>query len=152
MRGAAVTLTASLESLDGWRPDVVMVSDMVDIAHFRTLAQPSIDDTPIALYFHESQLTYPDPPGALPDDSYALTNWMSVLSADRVFLKSGYHRDDFFQSQASRAQRRRSASRTSVPSRSWLAPGSSVGRPSTAVRSRAPRHDGSWCEAWESSR
>lgn len=98
MRGAAITLAASLETLDGWRPDAVMVSDMVDLAHFRTFARPWIGDVPMALYFHESQLTYPDPPGAPSDDSYALTNWISALSADRVFFNSGYHREVFFQS------------------------------------------------------
>lgn len=98
MRGGAITLAASLETLDGWTPDVVMVSDMVDLAHFRTLARHWIGDVPVALYFHESQLTYPDPPGAPSDDSYALTNWISALSADRVFFNSGYHREVFFQS------------------------------------------------------
>ncbi|HUG32360.1 MAG TPA: DUF3524 domain-containing protein [Acidimicrobiia bacterium] len=98
MRGAAVTLAAGLESLGGWRPDVVMVSDMIDLAHFRTLSRPSIGDAPMALYFHESQLTYPNPPGTASDDSYALTNWISALSADQVFFNSGYHRNVFFHS------------------------------------------------------
>lgn len=78
MRGAALTLAASLESLDGWRPDVVVVSDMIDLAHFRAHAQPFIGDAPMVLYFHESQLTYPDPSGTAVDDSYALTNWISA--------------------------------------------------------------------------
>lgn len=97
MRGAALTLASSLESLDSWRPDVVMVSDMIDLAHFRAHARPFIGDAPMVLYFHESQLTYPDPPGAAVDDSYALTNWISAYSADHVFFNSGYHRDVFFE-------------------------------------------------------
>lgn len=98
MRGAAVTLAHSLESLDAWRPEVVLVSGMVDLAHFRTLARHVTGNVPTALYFHESQLTYPSPPGARPDDSYALINWISAYSADRVFFNSGYHRDVFFDS------------------------------------------------------
>lgn len=98
MRGAAVTLAAALRDLDGWQPNVVMASDMVDLAHFRALARPFIGEAPVALYFHESQLTYPDPPGVPADDSYALTNWISAYSADWVFFNSGYHRDNFFES------------------------------------------------------
>lgn len=98
MRGAAITLAASLASLDGWRPDVVMVSDMIDLAHFKTLARTFIGDAPMVLYFHESQLTYPDPPGAIADDSYALINWISAYTADYVFFNSGYHQDVFFES------------------------------------------------------
>lgn len=96
MRGAAVTLAGSLADLDGWIPDAVLVSDMVDLGHFRTLARPFIGGAPTAIYFHKSQLTYPDPPGTTPDDSYALINWVSVLAADRVLFNSGYHQDAFF--------------------------------------------------------
>lgn len=97
MRGAGVTLARELESLGGWVPEVVLVSDMIDLAHFKALARPFLGDVPIALYFHETQLTYPDPPGSTPDDSYGFTNWVSALAADRVFFNSGYHRDIFFE-------------------------------------------------------
>lgn len=98
MRGAAVTLAASLEGLGTWRPDVVMVSDMIDLAHFRLFARPHIGDRPVALYFHESQFTYPQRPGDVPDQSYALTNWVSALAADGVVFNSDYHREVFFSS------------------------------------------------------
>lgn len=97
MRGAAVTLAASLESLEDWRPDVVLVSDMIDLAHFRMLARRRIGDPPTALYFHESQLTYPVAPGSSPDHSYSLTNWISACAADAVLFNSGYHRQIFFE-------------------------------------------------------
>lgn len=96
MRGASVTLAASLADLGDWHPEVVLISDMIDLAHFRTLARPYIGDPPTALYFHESQLTYPDPPGGSPDRSYALTNWISACAADLVLFNSGYHMDVFF--------------------------------------------------------
>jgi len=98
MKGGAVTLAASLESLEGWAPDVVLVSDMIDLAHFRVLARPHIGDPPTAFYFHESQLTYPVAPGSSPDHSYSLTNWISTCAADAVLFNSGYHRQVFFDS------------------------------------------------------
>lgn len=97
MKGGAVTLAASLESLDGWAPEVVLVSDMIDLAHFRALARPHIGDPPTALYFHESQLTYPVAPRSSPDHSYSLTNWISACAADAVLFNSGYHRQVFFE-------------------------------------------------------
>lgn len=97
MKGGAVTLAASLESLEGWAPEVVLVSDMIDLAHFRTLARPHIGDPPTALYFHESQLTYPVAPGSSPDHSYSLTNWISACAVDAVLFNSGYHRQVFFE-------------------------------------------------------
>ena len=51
---------------------------------------------PVALYCHETQLTYPDVPGSEPDLSYAFTNWTSVLAADAVAFNSQYHRHAFF--------------------------------------------------------
>jgi glycosyltransferase involved in cell wall biosynthesis len=98
MRGAAVTLAASLEDLGGWQPDVVLVGDMIDLAHFRHFARPHIGDPPVALYFHESQFTYPEQPGEQTDHSYALTNWISALAADGVVFNSEYHREVFFSS------------------------------------------------------
>lgn len=97
MRGSALTLARSLVALDDWKPDIVVVSDMTDLAQFRTFARPHIGDVPTVLYFHESQLTYPSQAGAPVDLSYALTNWLSAAAADRVFFNSGYHRQVFFE-------------------------------------------------------
>ena len=96
MRGAAVTLAERCADLS-LDPAVVIASDMIDLAAFRTFARPILGDTPTALYFHESQLTYPDSPQMQPDQHYAMTNWLSALAADRVFFNSEYHRDVFFE-------------------------------------------------------
>ena len=95
MRGAGVTLAERCRNLVR-PPEVVLVSDMIDLAAFRTFARPFLGDVPMALYFHESQLTYPDSPQMEPDLHYALTNWTSALAADRVFFNSRYHHDVFF--------------------------------------------------------
>ena len=97
IRGSALTLAESLPALAGWRPDVVLASDMVDLAQFRFFARPHIGDPPTVLYFHESQLTYPPPAESDPDLSYAVTNWLSAIAADRVLFNSEYHFEVFFE-------------------------------------------------------
>jgi glycosyltransferase involved in cell wall biosynthesis len=97
MRGSALTLARSLAELDDWKPDLVLVSDMIDLAQFRTFARPYIGDVPTVLYFHESQLTYPSPAGVGADLSYPLINWLSAVAADRVFFNSDYHLRVFFE-------------------------------------------------------
>lgn len=97
MRGSALTLAQSLATLDGWRPDLVLVSDMTDLAHFRTFARRFIGDPPTLLFFHETQLTYPTSSTAQPDLSYAVANWLSACAADLVLFNSDYHRETFFQ-------------------------------------------------------
>ncbi|MEX0757624.1 MAG: DUF3524 domain-containing protein, partial [Acidimicrobiia bacterium] len=99
MKGSAVTLAESVAQLaaEGYRPDVVLVSDMVDVAALRTFLAPSIGRPPLALYFHESQFTYPDSPLMDADRSYPFLNWTSALAADAVYFNSGYHREVFFE-------------------------------------------------------
>lgn len=96
MRGAAVTMAEKCASL-AQQPEAVVASDMVDLAAFRTFARPHLGDAPVAVYFHESQLTYPDSPQLRPDLHYAFTNWLSALAADRVFFNTSYHQDAFFE-------------------------------------------------------
>jgi glycosyltransferase involved in cell wall biosynthesis len=98
MKGSAVTLAEKVAHLaeGGYRPDVILVSDMVDVAALRTFLHPSIGRPPLALYFHESQFTYPDSPQMTTDSSYPFLNWTSAVAADAVFFNSPYHRDVFF--------------------------------------------------------
>lgn len=99
MRGAAVTLAEEAAAVvgDGWLPDAVLVTDMVDVAALRTFLQPVIGHPPLVLYMHESQLTYPDSPQMTPDLSYPFLNWTSALAADRVVFNSDHHHDVFFE-------------------------------------------------------
>ena len=98
MRGASVTLAKQVADLasTGYRPDRVLVSSMVDVAALRTFLHPSVGRPPLAVYFHESQLTYPTSPRQQSDSSFALVNWTSALAADAVYFNSGYHHDVFF--------------------------------------------------------
>jgi glycosyltransferase involved in cell wall biosynthesis len=98
MQGAALTLAADIErAVAGWgRPDVLLVSSMVHVPALVGLARRALDGTPVVVYLHENQLSYPLPEGETADLTYAMTNWLSVAAADRVVFNSEFHRRDFF--------------------------------------------------------
>lgn len=94
MRGGAVTL-ARLAGALGERPDLIVASDMLDLATFRALSAGALAGVPAAVYFHENQLTYPLPPGRQRDLSFAWINYTAALTADAVLFNSPFHRRDF---------------------------------------------------------
>ncbi len=94
MQGGAITLARqSREMAD--RPDGILASDMLNLPVFLSLRE-DLSDIPVALYFHENQLTYPLPPGEKRDLHYGLINLVSALRADAVFFNSAYHLEAFF--------------------------------------------------------
>jgi glycosyltransferase involved in cell wall biosynthesis len=92
MRGAATTLAPAL--IEGARPDVIVVSDMIDLPTLLALTRRELADVPVVLYLHENQLTYPRRPGEALDQGLAWTTWANLLVADRVWCNSVFHRDD----------------------------------------------------------
>jgi len=99
MHGGAITL-ARLFLERGLRPDLLLASDMLDLTTFLALAREKTAGIPVALYFHENQLSYPwSPDDADPDRQrdahYAFINYASALAADAVLFNSAYHRGDF---------------------------------------------------------
>jgi glycosyltransferase involved in cell wall biosynthesis len=107
MQGAAVTLARRYHELleNGKRYDLILASDMFDLAVFLGLIRNlfgSGSGPPVALYFHENQLTYPQSPNeqARPagrDRQYGLINFTSALAADACFFNSAYHRRSFIE-------------------------------------------------------
>ncbi len=99
MHGGAVTMARkALQALDeGFRPDVIFATDMVNLPAFLALTRPQLSDVPVVLYFHENQLTYPLPEGTERDYTYAYVNYLSCLAADRVVFNSQFHYDEFMQ-------------------------------------------------------
>ncbi|MBN1630135.1 MAG: DUF3524 domain-containing protein, partial [Thermoleophilia bacterium] len=88
MQGGAVTLaaraaSAAHQAAHQAAPTVLLATDMLDLTTFLALAGPPLDRTPVLLYFHENQLTYPLPPGVERDLGYALKNITSALAARR---------------------------------------------------------------------
>ena len=92
MRGAALTLARQVDH----SPDIVLASSLLDLASFLGHTRHLLADTPVALYMHENQLTYPVPEGTKRDTSLALINWNSMAAADRVAFNSEYHQRVWF--------------------------------------------------------
>lgn len=95
MQGGAVTL-ARLFSASAHDPDVILASDMFDLAAFRALTRRRTAHIPTALYFHENQLTYPQNARQRHGWRYGFTNYVSALAAERVYFNSAFHREAFF--------------------------------------------------------
>lgn len=92
MYGAAVTLARRTRAWmeERGRPDVLLVSDMVDLAALRGLAG-HLAGVPVCLYMHENQLVYPTSPDDRFDRAYPFLNWRSMVAADLVAFNSEYH-------------------------------------------------------------
>jgi glycosyltransferase involved in cell wall biosynthesis len=110
MHGAAVTLAREARELlaAGHEvPDLLLATDMLDLAAFLSLSRDWAAGVPTALYMHENQLTYPLPAdpatGSMRrqhgerDLHYAFTNATSMLAADAVFFNSRYHLEAWFE-------------------------------------------------------
>lgn len=98
MQGAAAHFALELAEMPAG--DLIMTTDMCDVSRLRGLLPRQHRDTPIVLYFHENQLTFPwsagDPDLAMRIDlTYGMTNVMSSLAADGLWFNSRFHRDAF---------------------------------------------------------
>ena len=106
MHGGAVTLAHRFLAEWTEMPDVVLATDMLDLATFSALTRHQLGQTPLVLYMHENQLTYPLPADGTTgpmrrqlgerDQHYAFVNYASMLTADLVLFNSRYHHDSFF--------------------------------------------------------
>lgn len=105
MHGGAVTLARRFLLGDA-NPDLILATDMLDLTTFLALTRRRTSDIPVVCYMHENQLTYPLPQDGSTgpmrrqqgerDRHYAFINYVSMLSAGRVFFNSDYHRESFF--------------------------------------------------------
>lgn len=99
MHGAAVQLAQDfLQQAE--QPDLLLTTDMLDTATFLSLTRSRTAKLPVAVYFHENQLTYPWSPTDedVPqqrDRHYAWLNYTSALAADAAFFNSSYHQQSF---------------------------------------------------------
>ena len=99
MHGGAVTLARQFLESD-CEPDLLLVSDMLDLTSFLALTRAKTAGLPVALYCHENQLTYPWSPDDVDpahrrDAHYAFINYTSALAADAVLFNSRYHLEAF---------------------------------------------------------
>ena len=100
MRGAAMWLLFEDRAwLDG-PIDVLLCSDMLDVAALRAMGPRRLRSVPIVCYFHENQLTYPLSEHDRRDYQYAVTNITTCLASDEVWFNSAFHRDSFLSAAA----------------------------------------------------
>ena len=94
MEAAAFTLAQRVGQSDQ-TPDVIVASDYVDLPRLRGFLPPHLRSTPVLLYLHENQLTYPDQDPDPDRNHYGFTNVLSCLAADAIAFNSRFHRQDF---------------------------------------------------------
>ena len=105
MHGGAVTLAGQFREAQ-FPADVILATDMLDVTTFLALTRPFTSHTPIGLYMHENQLTYPLPSDGRTgpmrrqhgerDLHYVFINFASMLAADFVLFNSHYHLESWF--------------------------------------------------------
>ncbi len=101
MHGGAVSLARQFTSRNE-RPDLILATDMLDVTTFLALTRQQTAGIPLAIYFHENQLTYPWSPtdrdvAQERDKHYGFINYVSALAADAVFFNSEYHQQTFLE-------------------------------------------------------
>lgn len=101
MHGAAAAFAERVfSSWSGPPPDALVVTEMMDAAALRGLLPAAWRAVPLAVYFHENQLTYPWSPTdedriSGRDRTYGWINVQSALAADRVWFNSSHHLEVF---------------------------------------------------------
>lgn len=99
MYGGAVSLARKAIALN-FLPDLILATDMLDLTTFLVLCGRKYHNIPVALYFHENQITYPWSPAdhlhkSDRNNQYGFINYTSALAADHIFFNSSYHRQSF---------------------------------------------------------
>lgn len=99
MHGAAVYFAEQFLA-QAEQPDLLVFTDMLDVATFLALTRSRTANIPNLVYFHENQLTYPWSPtdedvDLKRDRHYAWINYSTALAADQIWFNSQYHLDSF---------------------------------------------------------
>lgn len=99
MHGGAVTMARKAIQAyeEGFVPDVIFATSMVNLPAFLALTRRSLPNVPVVMYFHENQLTYPLPEGVQRDHTYGYINYLSCLAADHIVFNSQFHYDEFME-------------------------------------------------------
>lgn len=100
MHGAAHELAEEVNRCEQKMIDLFVASDMLDVATFIGRLDERHRKTPIVLYFHENQLSYPfsEKDSDITrnrDNHYAWINISSALAADELWFNSEFNRGDF---------------------------------------------------------
>lgn len=79
----------------GGKWDLIVCSDMLNLAEFRGLVGESVRSLPAVACFFENQLTCPVRHETERDYHHVFTNVATSLAADQIWFNSAFHRDDF---------------------------------------------------------
>ena len=98
MHGAAAWFAHSLFLNDA--PEVIVTTDMCDVAQLKGLMPPSWSNVKVVTYFHENQLTFPWSPEDIDpktgrDLSYGYINLSTCLASDAIWFNSSHHKEAF---------------------------------------------------------
>ena len=91
MLGSALYLANHIEAIDTY--DGIILTDLFNLADFKALTGPKCP--PVAVYFHENQLTYPPPAGDRSVFQLGMINITTALAADKVLFNSHTHKTAF---------------------------------------------------------
>jgi len=91
MLGAALHIIDKIPLLEKY--DGIIVTDLFNLADFKALVGSQCP--PVLAYFHENQMTYPQPPGDKGAFHLGIINITTALVADMVVFNSKMHKDAF---------------------------------------------------------
>ena len=91
MLGSALHIAENIPPLEKY--DGIIVTDLFNLADFKALI--GLPHPPVLAYFHENQITYPQPPGDKGVFQLGMINIMTALVADRVGFNSNMHQEAF---------------------------------------------------------
>lgn len=93
MLGAALYFAERMPDLSGY--DGLIATDLLNLPDLMARMLPN--RSPVMAYFHENQLTYPQPPGDKKVAQTGTINIATALAADRVAFNSRFHMDAFIE-------------------------------------------------------
>ncbi len=91
MLGAALHIVDNIPPLEKY--DGIIVTDLFNLSDFKALVGSQCP--PVLAYFHENQMTYPQPPGDKGAFQLGIINITTALVADLVIFNSKMHKDAF---------------------------------------------------------
>lgn len=96
MLGAALYMVDAIPNIDQY--DGIIVTGLFNLTDFKAIIESKWMGPkcpPIMVYFHENQLTYPQPVGDKSVFMLGMINITTALAADMVFFNSAMHQDAF---------------------------------------------------------
>lgn len=107
MRHSAIEFAQQIDRRwqDGERWDVLLTTDMCNVAELKGLIRTPARECPVLCYFHENQFAYPNQHPRDRDEHFLFTNVVSALAADQCWFNSEFNRHSLLTAIEERCQR-----------------------------------------------